>query len=62
MAFDYMRQCAQVSYSLYHVMIHWCSCVLQSVALFAYESEEIGGGGKRRYLVATYLTFVNRYL
>ena len=35
---------------------------MQSVALFAYESEEIGGGGKRRYVVATYLTFVTRYL
>ncbi|XP_065920720.1 DNA-directed primase/polymerase protein-like isoform X2 [Dysidea avara] len=34
----------------------------QSIAVFAYESEELGGGGKRRYLVATYLTFVTRYL
>lgn len=61
MAFDYIRQCAQVSI-VYHVMMHGRSQVLQSVAVFAYESEEIGGGGKRRYLVATYLTFVTRYL
>ena len=47
---------------MYHVTIHGRSFVLQSVGLFAYESEEIGGGGKRRYLVATYLTFVTRYL
>jgi len=36
--------------------------VVQSVAVFAYESEELGRGGKRRYLVATYLTFVTCYL
>ena len=60
MAFDYARQCSQVSVSRDDT---WAELnVLQSVAVFAYESVEFGGGGKRRYVVATYLTFVNRYL
>jgi len=60
MAFDYIRQCAQVSVSRDDKWVKLSA--FQNVALFAYESEEIGGGGKRRYLVATYLTFVTRYL
>ena len=35
---------------------------MQSVAVFAFESEEFGNKGQRKYLVTTYYHFSHRYL
>ena len=35
---------------------------MQSVAVFAFESEEFGCQGQRKYLVTTYPLFARKYL
>ena len=69
MAFDFAKTCWQVV-----IIVESCVCLRairapiitcylpQSVAVFAFESEELGHQGQRKYLVTTYYHFSQKYL